>query len=114
DGLRLDAVHAIADDSRTHIVTELAARVRTAFADKRLVHLVLENDRNQAAWLGRDAEGNAKLATAQWNDDVHHAMHVLATGEHDGYYADYAERPLAQFGRALAQGFAFQGDYSAY
>ena len=114
DGLRLDAVHAIADDSPRHIVTELAARVRTAFGDKRLVHLVLENDRNQAAWLGRDAEGHAKLATAQWNDDVHHAMHVLATGEHDGYYADYAERPLAHFGRALAQGFAFQGDYSPY
>ncbi len=114
DGLRLDAVHAIADDSPMHIVTELAARVRTAFGDKRLVHLVLENDRNQARWLGRDGEGHAKLATAQWNDDVHHAMHVLATGEHDGYYADYAERPLAHFGRALAQGFAFQGDYSAY
>ncbi|HSD00699.1 MAG TPA: malto-oligosyltrehalose trehalohydrolase [Casimicrobiaceae bacterium] len=114
DGLRLDAVHAIADDSPKHIVTELAARVRTAFGDRRLVHLVLENDRNQAAWLARDAEGRAKLATAQWNDDVHHAMHVLATGEHDGYYADYAERPLAHFGRALAQGFAFQGDYSAY
>jgi maltooligosyltrehalose trehalohydrolase len=114
DGLRLDAVHAIVDDSPTHIVTELVTRIRTAFGDERHVHLVLENDRNQAAWLRRDARGHPELATAQWNDDMHHAMHVLATGERDGYYADYAERPLARFGRALAEGFAFQGDHSEY
>ena len=113
DGLRLDAVHAIADNSRPDFVTELAIRVREQIAD-RAIHLVLENDRNEARYLTRDAAGRAPLATAQWNDDVHHALHVLATGEDDGYYADYARDPLAHFGRALAEGFAWQGEFSPY
>jgi maltooligosyltrehalose trehalohydrolase len=54
------------------------------------------------------------LFTAQWDDDIHHALHVLLTGEHDGYYSDYAECPVEQLGRCLAQGFAFQGEPSAY
>jgi malto-oligosyltrehalose trehalohydrolase len=78
------------------------------------VHLVLENDRNQARYLPRDEAGAARLASAQWNDDLHHAAHVIVTGERDGYYADYADAPLRQFGRALAEGFAFQGGPSAY
>jgi len=113
DGLRLDAVHAIADDSRPDIVVELASRVRAAFPG-RDVHLVLENDRNEARYLRRDAHGRPALATAQWNDDFHHALHVIATGEDDGYYADYATTPLQCFGRALAEGFVFQGQPSAY
>jgi malto-oligosyltrehalose trehalohydrolase len=113
DGLRLDAVHAIADDSRPDFVTELAARVRGEITD-RAIHLVLENDRNEARYLTRDAAGRAQLATAQWNDDVHHALHVLATGEDDGYYADYARDPIARFGRALAEGFVYQGEFSSY
>jgi maltooligosyltrehalose trehalohydrolase len=72
------------------------------------VHLVLENDANEASLLGRGH------ATAQWNDDLHHAAHVIATGESDGYYADYADAPLQRLGRALAQGFAYQGDASAF
>ena len=92
DGLRLDAVHAIVDDSRPDIVTELAARrARARPARERHVHLVLENDRNEARRLARDAAGRPRLATAQWNDDLHHALHVLVTGERDGYYADYAD-----------------------
>jgi len=114
DGLRLDAVHAIADDSRPDIVTELATRVREGPGRDRHVHLVLENDANQARYLGRDAAGAPRFATAQWNDDVHHALHVLLTGERDGYYADYAARPLRYLGRALAEGFAFQGEVSPY
>lgn len=113
DGLRLDAVHAIADDSPEHIVTELARAVRQ-HACGRHVHLVLENDRNEARFLSRDARGRAPLAAAQWNDDLHHAFHVLLTGETDGYYADYAERPLHQLGRCLAEGFAFQGEPSSF
>jgi len=113
DGLRLDAVHAIADDSRPDFVTELAIHVREQISD-RAIHLVLENDRNEARYLTRDAAGHAPLATAQWNDDVHHALHVLATGEDDGYYVDYARDPLACFGRALAEGFAYQGEFSPY
>ncbi len=75
------------------------------------MHLVLENDANQASLLrGHGSSG----ATAQWNDDLHHAAHVLLTGETDGYYADYADAPLARFGRALAEGFVYQGEASAY
>ena len=113
DGLRLDAVHAIVDDSRPDFVTELATRVRKRFVDRN-VHLVLENDRNAAHYLRRDAAGRPLLATAQWNDDIHHALHVIATGEEDGYYSDYASAPLERFGRALAEGFAYQGETSAF
>jgi len=113
DGLRLDAVHAIVDDSRPDFVTELATRVRERFAERE-VHLVLENDRNAAHYLRRDAAGRPLLATAQWNDDIHHALHVIATGERDGYYGDYADRPLERFGRALAEGFAYQGETSVF
>ncbi len=114
DGLRLDAIHAIADDSKPHIVEELARAVRAGPGRDRHVHLVLENDLNQSRYLLREAEGAAPLASAQWNDDIHHAIHVIATGETDGYYADYAEAPLRQLGRTLAEGFAYQGEPSPY
>jgi maltooligosyltrehalose trehalohydrolase len=74
---------------------------------------VLENDANDAGRLAGAAAIGAR-ADAQWNDDVHHALHVLVTGETDGYYADYAAEPLRLFGRALAEGFAFQGEPSTY
>lgn len=114
DGLRIDAVHAIADDSPATIAEEIARTVRERFGAAREVHVVLENDRNQASLLRRDAAGRPLVATAQWNDDFHHALHVLATGETDGYYADYAARPLHAFGRALAEGFVYQDDVSAF
>ena len=108
DGLRLDAVHAIIDDSVQHILTELAARVHAANPPGRRVHLVLENDANEARYLG------AGRYAAQWNDDIHHALHVLATGEADGYYTDYADAPARHLGRCLTEGFAYQGEPSAY
>jgi malto-oligosyltrehalose trehalohydrolase len=114
DGLRLDAVHAIADDSRPDIVTEIAAAVRAGPARSRHVHLVVENDHNQTRYLPRDAAGRPLVADAQWNDDAHHALHVLVTGERDGYYADYADRPHELLGRSLAEGFAYQGERSRY
>ncbi|HJW26968.1 MAG TPA: malto-oligosyltrehalose trehalohydrolase [Rhodocyclaceae bacterium] len=115
DGLRFDAIHAISDASVPDIVEEIADRVRGPGgpAAERHIHLILENERNQAHYLERDGNGRPVRATAQWNDDIHHAFHVLLTGERDGYYADYAEAPVAQLGRCLAQGFAFQGDVSA-
>jgi maltooligosyltrehalose trehalohydrolase len=113
DGLRLDAVHAIVDTSRPDFVTELATRVRERFAG-RDVHLVLENDRNEARYLRRDGAGRPLLASAQWNDDLHHALHVIATGERDGYYADYAAAPVECFARSLAEGFVFQGQPSGF
>jgi maltooligosyltrehalose trehalohydrolase len=114
DGLRLDAVHAIADDSRPDVVDWIAAAVRSQLPADRHVHMVLENDRNEARRLVRSRDGTLPLATAQWNDDFHHALHVVASGERDGYYADYADRPLEAFGKALAEGFVFQGQPSAF
>jgi maltooligosyltrehalose trehalohydrolase len=113
DGLRLDAVHAIADDSEPHILTELAATVRSRLGGSREVHLVLENDANEARYLGTRPAAEGRY-DAQWNDDIHHCWHVLLTEERDGYYADYAHAPLARLGRCLAEGFAYQGEPSAY
>jgi malto-oligosyltrehalose trehalohydrolase len=117
DGLRLDAVHAIHDSRRPAFLDELAAAVRAHVAARdpgRHVHLVLENDANEAARLARGPAGAVTAYTAQWNDDLHHALHVLLTGEADGYYADYADRPLAHLGRCLAEGFAYQGEASPW
>ncbi|MBI1395059.1 MAG: malto-oligosyltrehalose trehalohydrolase [Betaproteobacteria bacterium] len=114
DGLRLDAVHAFRDDSTPDIVEALTTAVRTGPGRDRHVHLILENDRNQSRYLRRDASGHPRHATAQWNDDVHHACHVIATGETDGYYADYAADPVAQLARCLAEGFAYQGEASVF
>jgi malto-oligosyltrehalose trehalohydrolase len=114
DGLRLDAVHAIADDSPVHILRELAEAVRSGPGRGRRVHLVLENDANQARFLARLPSGEARWYDAQWNDDVHHALHVALAGERDGYYRDYAQDLLRQLGRCLAEGFAFQGEPSDY
>jgi maltooligosyltrehalose trehalohydrolase len=114
DGLRLDAVHALRDRSTPDIVLEIAQALRAGPGQARHVHVVLENNANQARYLARDAEGLPLAASAQWNDDVHHALHVLLSGESDGYYADYAPDPLEKLGRALAEGFAYQGEYSAF
>ncbi len=108
DGLRLDAVHQIKDDSDTHLLDELADRVR-AEDWGRPIHLVLENEKNQAQRLIRDDDGQPLLYTAQWNDDMHHVLHTAATLEGHGYYGDYLE-DTEKLGRALAEGFAFQGE----
>ncbi len=112
DGLRLDAVHAIKDDSEEHILHELARRVRTACAGRH-IHLILENEDNNSDLLKRGENGEVELFTAQWNDDFHHVLHIAATGETFGYYADYANDP-GKIGRALAEGFVFQGEHMPY
>jgi malto-oligosyltrehalose trehalohydrolase len=114
DGLRFDAVHAIPDESRPDMLSELAERVRHGPGASRHVHLVLENDLNQAARLLRSGDRGAPRYDAQWNDDFHHAGHVVLTGETDGYYADYAPAPLPLLGRCLAEGFAYQGEPSPF
>jgi maltooligosyltrehalose trehalohydrolase len=114
DGLRLDAVHAIHDDSRSHILTELAEVARTKFGAARHIHLVLENDINAAHYLCRDPAARSSCYNAQWNDDIHHALHVVVTGEKDGYYSDHAQNPLWHLGRCLAEGFSFQGEKSVF
>jgi malto-oligosyltrehalose trehalohydrolase len=73
---------------------------------------VLENHANQAHLLG--APGARATHDAQWNDDVHHCLHVILTAETDGYYADFAEEPGELLCRALAEGFAYQGEPSRY
>jgi len=114
DGLRLDAVHAIRDDSKPDILTELAETVRRGPGRERHVHLVLENDDNAARYLGAGTPDASRGYDAHWNDDAHHAFHVLLTGERDGYYADYADRALGNLGRALTEGFVYQGELSRY
>jgi malto-oligosyltrehalose trehalohydrolase len=112
DGLRLDAAHAILDDGPRHILAELAQRVRASLPGRH-VHLLLENEDNQAQLLERDGNGKPLLFSAQWNDDVHHVLHAAASGDHEGYYSDYIGH-TDRLGRALAQGFAFQGELMPY
>jgi malto-oligosyltrehalose trehalohydrolase len=104
DGLRFDAVHAITE---ADWLDEMAAQVRETVEPGRHVHLVLEHDGNVAEHLRRDFD-------AQWNDDAHHVLHVMLTGEREGYYVDYAERPAARLARALSEGFVYQGEPSPH
>jgi len=108
DGLRLDAVHAIVDDSLPDIVTEIAETIRRRVTGRE-VHLILENDRNEAHRLVR-CDGRPTAYSAQWNDGVHHALHVLVTGQTSGYYGAYADCPVAHLGRALTSEFASDGE----
>jgi len=103
DGLRLDAVHAISEPGW---LPEMARFVRSALEPGRHIHLMLENDDNDAALLEQGFD-------AQWNDDGHHVLHHLLTGESQGYYADYADRPAQRLARCLAEGYAYQGEASA-
>lgn len=116
DGLRFDAVHAIYDDSKTHFLHELAETIRANVEPERHIHLVLENDDNASRFIKGEAPQGFD---AQWNDDFHHAAHVIATGETGGYYEDYApektgQSAVAHLGRCLTEGFAYQGDPSPY
>ena len=94
DGLRLDAVHAIADDSRPALRRRAGATVRSALGARAARPPGARERSQRGALAARATRRRPRLATAQWNDDFHHALHVLVTGERDGYYADYAERPL--------------------
>lgn len=108
DGLRFDAVHALKDDSERHFLIELAETLRSRLAGRR-VHLMLENEANQAHLLER-SQGRARHYDAQWGDDFHNALHVLLTGEDEGYYRAFADKPLEHLARSLTEGFAYQGE----
>ena len=108
DGLRLDAVDQIEDSSDPELLVELARELRARF--DRPVHLTTEDNRNVTHLHERRPDGKIVLHSGEWNDDFHNAAHVLATGEKDGYYGDYATNPLGLLGRSLAEGFAFQGE----
>jgi len=103
DGLRFDAVHAINNNA---FLDAMAAEIRDRMGADRHVHLVLENESNDAERLG---EGRFD---AQWNDDFHNVLHVLLTGETSAYYGDFAERPAERLARCLSEGFIYQGEGS--
>ncbi|MPZ11352.1 MAG: malto-oligosyltrehalose trehalohydrolase [Kiloniellaceae bacterium] len=113
DGLRFDAINEIQDPSGEHVLEAIAKAVRARFPDRH-VHLTTEDDRNITRLHPRDPSGQPLLYTAEWNDDFHHAAHVAATGESDGYYIDYAVDTVAGLARGLAEGFIFQGEKSHF
>ncbi|NPT35098.1 malto-oligosyltrehalose trehalohydrolase [Paraburkholderia xenovorans] len=102
DGLRFDAVHAI--DNHAWL-RELSDHIRARVQHGRHVHLVLENEHNSANLLETHFD-------AQWNDDAHNTLHVLLTGETEGYYHAYEDQPIRRLARVLSEGFAYQGDPS--
>jgi len=114
DGLRLDAVQCIIDDGSEHFLYELATTIRANVDQERQIHLVLENDDNAAGYLCRDIAEQPIAYTAQWNDDTHHALHLLLTGERWGYYGDFADDPMAHLIRGLKDGFSYQGEPSTF
>ncbi|MEE1924636.1 malto-oligosyltrehalose trehalohydrolase [Pseudomonas sp. 148P] len=101
DGLRLDAVHAIDDPD---FLRALSGAVRQHIGEQRHCWLVLENEANQAQLLESAFDG-------QWNDDGHNTLHVMLTGEKEGYYADF-QQPTARLARCLGEGFVYQGETS--
>jgi maltooligosyltrehalose trehalohydrolase len=107
DGLRFDAVHAINDPA---FLAEMSAAIRAQFPGRH-IHLVLENEHNDASLLRETAAST--LYDAQWADDWHHCVHVLLTHETEGYYEDF-QQPAQQLARCLAEGFAYQGELSPH
>ncbi|MCW2832159.1 MAG: maltooligosyl trehalose hydrolase, partial [Nocardioides sp.] len=112
DGLRLDAVHALSDDSPTHLLEEMAREVAALSAhQRRPLTLIAESDLNDPS-LVTPREGGGYGLDAQWSDDFHHAVHVALTGETEGYYADF--EPLSALGKVLTKGFFHDGTFSSF
>ena len=115
DGLRLDAVHSIAELGEVSMLHDLSVAAGDLAAETgRHIHLVLENDDNRVSVLDPVQDPPRGKYRAQWNDDYHHAWHVLLTGETQGYYGDYQRSPLRDIARALGSGFVYQGEASAH
>jgi maltooligosyltrehalose trehalohydrolase len=116
DGLRLDAANQIlAEPGEQSMLHDLSIAVgELAAATGRHIHLVLENGDNRASLLD-PLEGPPRgKYRAQWNDDYHHVWHVMLTRESSGYYGDYQQSPRGDLARALASGFVYQGETSAF
>nr|WP_298095190.1 malto-oligosyltrehalose trehalohydrolase [uncultured Shinella sp.] len=103
DGLRLDATEQIEDESETHLLIELAETVRAAAPDRN-IHLAVEDLQSRKSLLNRDG-GIARHYTAGWNDEFHHALHVVATGETGGYYENFFDDTFGTLREATAKGF---------
>jgi len=112
DGLRIDAVHAIVDTSAIHFLEELSAEVRflEACLGRHLV-LIAESDLNDPRVVRSPDLGGYGIH-AQWNEDFHHALHAVLTGEQNGYYHDFGQ--LSHLASVLTQGFVYGGRYSVY
>lgn len=112
DGLRLDAVHAIFDASAVPFLEQLSAEVRQLEVQvNRPLALIAESDLNDPRLLWeRDCHGFG--LDAQWNDDFHHALHTVLTGERQGYYGDFGS--LADLSKALRRAFVYDGRYSEF
>jgi maltooligosyltrehalose trehalohydrolase len=112
DGLRLDAINAIVDTSARKFLEELSAECHAAGQRlNRPVYLIAESDRNDAKVVEGSEVGGWGL-DASWNDDFHHALHVLMTGERNGYYEDYSG--VEDLARAFRDGFVYAGQYSTF
>jgi maltooligosyltrehalose trehalohydrolase len=112
DTLRLDAVHALRDTSDVHLLAELSARVKTLSAELgRPLVLIAESDLNDPIMVTDRGEGGYGL-DGQWDDDVHHALHALLTGERQGYYGDFGS--LSALAKVLTRAFFHDGTYSSF
>jgi maltooligosyltrehalose trehalohydrolase len=107
DGLRFDAVHEITTEARGLFLSELAHIARSIKPDAKLI---IENIRNQMHWLIRDLDEKPVDYTAQWNDDFHHVLQFLVTGEKRDGYEDESRDPVADLEKSLADGFVHDGD----
>ena len=115
DGLRLDAVHTIAELGEISMLHDLSlAAGQLAAETGRHIHLVLENDDNRVGVLDPTLDPPRGKYRAQWNDDYHHAWNVKLTGENQGYYRDFQRAPLSDIARALGSGFIYQGEASEH
>jgi maltooligosyltrehalose trehalohydrolase len=112
DALRLDAVHAIYDQSAVHLLEELTSAVHDlGDALGRPLHVIAESDLNDPRVVTPVERGGYGM-DAQWSDDFHHALHAALTGERDGYYSDFGA--LADVATALRGAFVYTGQHAAY
>lgn len=112
DGLRLDAIHAIIDPSASPFVQELAAACHNRAQElNRQVHVIAESSRNDNRVVTPCDAGGWGL-DAEWNDDFHHSLRAVLTGERNGYYADFGE--IGQLAKAFREGFVYSGQYSKF
>jgi maltooligosyltrehalose trehalohydrolase len=111
DGLRLDATHAIMDDSPTHLLTELAERVRGSLADRHFV-LIAEDDRNERLVVTPARQGGIGL-DGVWADDFHHQVRVRTAGDRESYFADFTGS-AADLARTLQKGWYFEGQLARH
>jgi maltooligosyltrehalose trehalohydrolase len=111
DGLRLDATHAIVDDSERHILRDLQETVQMSVQD-RPVHLIAEDNRNENTLVAPVSEGGFGL-TAVWSDDFHHQIRAILAGDNDGYFIDYSDR-VSDLVRTIRDGWLYSGQFSEF